>query len=115
MRGYDPFNDRMNDPLIHHDQGQINTPQEPLEVKDQHIVALASQNGFLIGRNSVLEMENGRLKDKIDRLERKHEELAERNLMLENEAAGARAGYKSGSQLVDEIEEALKAKKGTTK
>lgn len=68
------YNDKMRDPfydpLIQHNNAQINTPQEPLEVKDQHIVALASQNGFLIGRNSVLENQAYERDQRIKTLEK---------------------------------------------
>jgi regulator of replication initiation timing len=77
--------------------------KDPLELKDQHLVALANTNGYLAGRISVLEPENARLNAEV-------RELRDKLKKYEISESQAQAGYKSGQQLVDEIGEALTKK-----
>lgn len=84
--------------------------KDPLELKDQHLVALSNTNGFLAGRNAELEKTVYRLEERNRKLEAEVTELREDNKRYEISERQAQAGYKSGSQLVDEIEKALQKK-----
>lgn len=57
-------------PLIDHNLPDLVRPRAELDTKDQHLVALATKNGFLVGRNSILEIDNESLKRRVKEQER---------------------------------------------
>jgi predicted nucleic acid-binding protein len=67
------------DDMIGHNNPELYRPQAELDVKDQHIVALSMKNGFLIGRNSVLENTNARLQQQCDKQERQIKDGTDEN------------------------------------
>lgn len=88
-------------------------PQMPsqLDPKDERLLELSAEVGNLQGQNDLLAEDNGRLEDEVRELRNENKRLTESNRNYESQADRAEAGYKSGQQLVDEIEKALKNKK----
>lgn len=86
-----------------------------LDAKDERLLEQSIAIGHLQGANDLLAEDNGRLEDENRKLREKNDELKERNTELERRDSAASAGYKSGQQLVDEIEAALVAKKESKK
>jgi regulator of replication initiation timing len=93
-------------------QPVIPTPSA-LDPQNERLLDLSEQVGQLGSQNDMLNEDNRRLEQENADLRKRNQELQERNTRLESEAAAASAGYKSGAALVDEIEQALKNKKGS--
>lgn len=88
-------------------------PVSQLENKDERLLELSEIAGRLDSENKMLNEDNRRLEQENSELRERVQSLNKRNIELERQEAADSAGYKSGSQLVEEIEEALTAKKGT--
>lgn len=88
-------------------------PKSQLDAQSERLAEQAEDIGWLKGQNDMLNEDNRKLERENQELREKNKTLQERNTRLESQAAADSAGYKSGSELVNEIEEALKAKKGT--
>lgn len=86
-------------------------PVSKLDPKDERLIEQSEEIGFLKGQNDLLNEDNRRLEEDNASLRSELKEARERNTELERRDSAASAGYKSGQQLVDEIESALKAKK----
>jgi hypothetical protein len=70
MRGFDDGYPVMDSPEMRPPYPKFTAPKDPLDIKDQHLVALATRNGFLAGRNSVLESDVDSLKRRVMEQER---------------------------------------------
>lgn len=94
-------------------------PSQPsvsnLDPKDERLLDLSEMVGQLGGQNDMLNEDNRRLEDENGSLRKDNAILQERNTALQLSDSETRAGYKSGSQLVEEIEEALAEKKRNPK
>lgn len=88
-------------------------PVSKLDPKDERLIEQSEEIGWHKGQNGLLNEDNTRLERDNEKLREENKELREKNRGYENSATRAEAGYKSGQQLVDEIEAALKAKKET--
>lgn len=86
-------------------------PISKLDPKDERLIEQSEDNGYLKGLNEMLNEDNRRLEQENAELRGQMQEVQERNTILESREAAASAGYKSGQQLVDEIEAALTSKK----
>lgn len=83
-----------------------------LDPKDERLIEQSEEIGFLKGQNDLLAEDNGRLEDDNRKLRDDNKTLKESNREYERREESAQAGYKSGQQLVDEVEEAIKKMKG---
>lgn len=88
-------------------------PVSQLDAQSERLAEQAEDIGWLKGQNDLLNEDNRRLEQTNNDLEKRNADLLERNKALEMQAAAAQAGYKSGSKLVEEIEEALKDRKAS--
>lgn len=86
-------------------------PASRLDAQSERLAEQAEDIGWLKGQNDMLNEDNQRLEQTVKDLEERNSKLQERNTELEKQASADREGYKSGSQLVDEIEAALAARK----
>lgn len=86
-------------------------PRDQLDPKDERLLELSQEVGKLYGVNDLLQEDNVRLEEEVRELRADNKRLKESNRNYESQAERAEAGYKSGQQLVDEIEKALKNKK----
>lgn len=82
-----------------------------LDPKDERLVEMAEEIGWQKGQNDLLAEDNGRLEDDNRQLRDRNKELQEENIEFKRQEAAASAGYKSGFELVSEIEEAVKKMK----
>jgi regulator of replication initiation timing len=112
MRGYDPF---MEEQLIGHNNPELYQPKDPLDTKDQHIVALAMKNGFLVGRNSVLEVDNESLKRRVAEQERLITDGTAENKRLRERVDEEREERYTAQREADRLKQYEPKKKGTTK
>lgn len=85
-------------------------PANQLDPKDERLIEAHLEIGRLQGANDLLAEDNGRLEDENRQLREEIKEVREKNKQYELGERAAQAGYKSGSQLVDEIESALQKK-----
>lgn len=88
-------------------------PVSQLDAQTERLAEQAEDIGWLKGQNDLLNEDNRRLETANQKLEERVAELHRRNVELERQESAASAAYKSGSQLVEEIEEALSARKST--
>lgn len=88
-------------------------PISRLDAKDERLVEQSEDIGYLKGQNELLDEDNRRLEQTVKDLEERNRQLQDRNTELEKRESAAQAGYKTGSQLVEEIESALKSRKET--
>lgn len=108
MRGYANRNrDFMTYP---EPQMQPLTPANQLDPKDERLIEAHMEIGRLQGTNDLLAEDNGRLEDENRSLRDEIKDIRKRNIELENRDAAASAAYKSGSDIVEEIESALRKK-----
>ena len=84
-----------------------------LDPQNERLLDLSEVVGQLGSQNEMLNEDNRRLEQENEDLRERNGVLQKRNTELERQEAGVTAGYKSGSQLVEEIEAALKARKET--
>lgn len=85
-------------------------PTNQLDPKDERLIEAHLEIGRLQGANDLLAEDNGRLEDDNRQLREEIKEVRDRNRTLEQRETQAQAGYKSGQQLVDDIEKALQKK-----
>lgn len=113
MRRYQSRRDIMSREMGFDPAPSFKPPQMPsqLDAKDERLLELSAEVGRLEGQNDLLAEDNGRLEDENRKLQDDNKSLRESNREYERREDQASAGYKSGQQLVDEIEKALKNKK----
>ena len=85
-------------------------PANQLDPKDERLIEAHLEIGRLQGSNDLLAEDNGRLEDENRSLRDEIKDIRKRNSELEQREVAASAGYKSGQDLVDEIESALQKK-----
>ncbi len=85
-------------------------PANQLDPKDERLIEAHVEIGRLQGVNDLLAEDNGRLEDENRSLCDEIKDIRKRNVELEQREVAAQAGYKSGQDLIDEIEAALQKK-----
>lgn len=85
-------------------------PANQLDPKDERLIEAHLEIGRIQGANDLLAEDNGRLEDENRGLRDEIKDIRKRNSELEQREVAASAGYKSGADLVEEIETALRKK-----